>query len=73
MLTAPGLITEFLMWKSVQARRASSFPREVRGRSLWFPCGNQSPDVAGVGEFMGEVLSGLAGNNWGSEAVMKGK
>lgn len=47
MLTAPGLITEFLMWKSVQARRASGFPREARGRSLWFPCGNQSPDVAG--------------------------
>lgn len=38
-----------------------------------FPCGNQSPDVAGVGEFMGKVLSGLVGNNWGSEAVMKGK
>lgn len=48
----------------------SSFPREVPEMSLWFPCRNQTLGEAGVGEFLGEVLSG---NNWGSEAVTKEK
>ena len=53
--------------------RTSSFPREVREMSLCFPCRNQTLDVAGAGEFIGEAMSSIVWQQLRFPGCNKGK
>lgn len=49
----------------------SSFPGEVHEMSLWFLCTNQTLGVAGVGEFIGEIMLGIVWQQLGFRGCNK--